>query len=87
MQKRSRRITDVANSMLGLRRCIGAQDTSDKGLAQPCRTRDVRRVRILTQFPNRHVAPKPGYGEQVRWEHVTHPRTREQYRDHLRGLA
>ena len=29
MQKRSRRITDVANSMLGLRWCIGGQDTSD----------------------------------------------------------
>jgi hypothetical protein len=26
MQKRSRRITDVANSMLGLRWCIGGQD-------------------------------------------------------------
>jgi hypothetical protein len=33
MLKRSRRITDVANSMLGLRWCIGEQDTSDKGLA------------------------------------------------------
>jgi hypothetical protein len=32
MQKRSRRITDVANSMLGLRWCIGAQDISDTGL-------------------------------------------------------
>ena len=29
MLKRSRRITDVANSMLGLRWCIGEQDTSD----------------------------------------------------------
>jgi hypothetical protein len=33
MLKRSRRITDVANAMLGLRWCIGGQDTSDQGLA------------------------------------------------------
>jgi hypothetical protein len=33
MLKRSRRITDVANSMLGLRWCIGEQDTSDPGPA------------------------------------------------------
>ena len=33
MLKRSRRIIDVVNSMLGLRWCIGGQDTSDQGLA------------------------------------------------------
>src|SRR3954469_18730802 len=33
MLKRSRRITDVANSMLGLRRCIGGQDTRAAGSA------------------------------------------------------
>jgi hypothetical protein len=29
MLKRSRRITEVANSMLGLRWCIGGQDISE----------------------------------------------------------
>ena len=33
MLKRSRRITDVANSMLGLRWYIGEQDISEMGLA------------------------------------------------------
>jgi hypothetical protein len=33
MLKRSRRITDVADAMLGLRWRIGGQDTSDTGPA------------------------------------------------------
>jgi len=33
MLKRRRRTTDVTNSMLGLRWCIGEQDISDTGLS------------------------------------------------------